>query len=265
MAAWPLCRASMLKYLAGRSGHLEHLADTSHKCLAVKSPHHRSGDSWRFGSAFLAVVALLTFLTACGDGGPMPKYTSNAPSTDPDASAAVDAGDVCPAFDAKFRDAHKTCESDGDCQAVLVAVSCNGSKKVFGVAVDQREDFDRCLPMPSASRACPSQVSPTRAEDGRVPVKADASDVVAHCIARTCQARIDDRPCGDTTCHAGELCVARQMSGAIETECLPNPCGEKALDCTCAESVCQVHSDKLRMCAVEQVEDSDVFCKTVLR
>jgi hypothetical protein len=286
-----LYRASMPKYLAGSSAQPERLAHTSHKWIAAQLPHHPSGDSCGrleavaraisrmfmtcscvvplrsvtshlpSGSACAAVVALLTFVTACGDGS----QTSRSTARKPKPPVEVDAGESCPSFDADYRDEHKACQADADCETVLVQVSCSGTDKVFGVAIDLREDFDRCAPTADGFSSCIGKPSPTRAEDGRSSSKADGSDAVARCIAGKCQARIEERQCGEKVCRAGELCVAFQGSaGLLEYECAPNPC-TSMLDCTCAEPVCKLHSDQLRTCAIDQIAESDVFCKTVRR
>jgi hypothetical protein len=234
----------------------------THFCLA---PLHSVTSQVRSCSAAATVVALLTFLAACGDGSETSKSSATNPPKRPAPAAEVDAGESCPSFDADYRDEHKACQTDEDCEAVLVQVSCSGTEKIFGVASELREDFDRCAPTAESFRYCTAQRSPTRAEDGRSSATADGSDAVARCVAGQCQARIEARPCGDAVCRAGELCVAWQSTaGLLEQECMPNPCSS-LLDCTCAASVCTQRTDELRTCAIEQVAESDVFCKTVRR
>jgi hypothetical protein len=201
---------------------------------------------FRSGAAPGAVVALLTFVAACGDASQTSKSSATNPRKKPEPPVEVDAGESCPLFDVDYRDQHKACQVDADCEAVLVQVSCSGTDKVFGVATELREEFDR-------------------AEDGRSSTKPDGSDAAARCIAGKCQSRIEERTCGDAVCRGGALCVAFQDSaGTLEYECAPNPC-TSMLDCECATPVCELHSDQLRMCAIDRVADADVFCKTVRR
>ena len=213
------------------------------------------------GSTSATVVALLTILTACGTG----PETGRSPSRNPDSSIEVDAGDICPSFDSEYRDAHKGCDVDADCEPALVRVSCTGTNKLFGVASDLREDFDRCAPAADNYKRCKGGPSPTRAEDGRPTTKPDGSDAVVRCVAGKCQSRIEDRPCGGKVCHAGELCVASQNSeGVVESVCTSNPC-TSVLDCKCAEPVCKLRTDRVRICAIDQISESDVFCKAEQR
>ncbi|MGC4087000.1 MAG: hypothetical protein QM756_03685 [Polyangiaceae bacterium] len=60
--------------------------------------------------------------------------------------------------------------------------------------------------------------------------------------------------CGDKglKCGAGELCV-EQSNFALTYSCVKNPCGDKAVDCSCAASACGGTS-----CA--SVEASTVKC-----
>jgi hypothetical protein len=178
-------------------------------------------------------------------------------------AAVVDAGESCPTFDPDYRDEYKACQVDADCEAVLVQVSCSGTRRSFGVATALRDLFDHCAPTADSFRACGTKASPTRTEDGRSSAKVDASDAVARCIAGMCQTRIEERECGDKVCHGGQLCLAYQGSnGLVAYECADNPC-TGVLDCTCAESACKLGDNQLRMCAVDQVAESDVFCRPV--
>ncbi|MFZ5889883.1 MAG: hypothetical protein ACOY0T_02355 [Myxococcota bacterium] len=39
-------------------------------------------------------------------------------------------------------------------------------------------------------------------------------------------------------CDAGELCVSTSTSAGLSYKCAANPCGDKAVDCSCAASAC---------------------------
>ncbi|HKU44086.1 MAG TPA: hypothetical protein VJR89_38260 [Polyangiales bacterium] len=208
-------------------------------------------------------VVVAVMLAACSGAETSKSTAKSPPRRTP--RVDVDAGETCPSFDDRYVEAYKACDVDADCEAVAVQLNCSGTKAVYGVAIDLREDFDRCAPTDYPK--CNAQPLPTRAEDQRPSAKADASDVHARCIEGMCQTRIEERECGSngTVCRAGELCVALlNDAGLMEYTCTPNPC-QGELSCACAEPVCKLRSDALRTCTFDRVEDSDVFCKTVPR
>lgn len=246
------------------------MADVSHRCESgfLLHVHHRSmiGVSITgspHSRSFHAAVFALLLGSACGgeDGSP---YTQGPRNTD---RRAVEEPPPCPAFNARYRDQFKACQVDEDCGSLPVKVTCAGSLKVYGVAVEDADAFEECLPeFPPLN--CNLPLEAPRAEDGRVSSDDDLLDIAAHCVENKCQARIDERPCGKTglVCTDGQLCVALQNTdGAIEYDCATNPCSGSELDCQCAESVCQMRTDAERMCAIDRVTDSDVYCKTVRR
>lgn len=189
------------------------------------------------------------------------------PAKDPDPLEVEDAGMQCDRFNENYRAEFKACEVDADCEAVDVEFGCRAQHGVYGVAKVDRAEFDRCLPKPELLRPCQTGRSPTRAEDGRA-VAEDLFGVHARCISGSCRTGIEEKRCGSTekVCAKGQLCVAfLNAMGLTQYACADNPCVDQPLDCKCAEPVCSVPGEQLRMCAVELIEDSDVFCKAVSR
>jgi hypothetical protein len=193
-----------------------------------------------------------------------PRTTSASKKTDRRA-ARDPVKPACGEFDDEYRAAFKACDADADCEAVPVQVSCAGTYRVFGVASADLEGFLDCTPY-YGLELCPGQALPTRAEDGRVSSNEKRDDVEARCVEGKCQTHVATRPCGTNgkICNGGDLCVSSQGSaGALEYECIANPCAGKPLDCKCAEPVCQQGAGEAKMCAVDRVTESDVFCKAV--
>jgi hypothetical protein len=204
------------------------------------------------------LLLLLTVSTGCKS-----EETAFKPSSDPKRPRQVeDAGPQCPIFDARYRSQFKACNEDADCEVAEVEFGCAGKRGVYGVSSAAREDFDECVPQAESLRPC-SHPAPTRAEDNRV-VRPELSGVEAHCIEGACQTRVGERPCGsgDLICTRSQLCVSFLSTlGVPQFTCVDNPCGADTLDCTCAEPVCVAAGMEQHTCAVDQIEDSDVFCK----
>jgi len=180
------------------------------------------------------------------------------PATDPDARS-------CPPFNARYRDAFKSCSTDADCEIVTFRSRCD-SIRAYAIASAELDAFYECAP---TSDDCDVAVTSGRAEDGRRIGDLDAfSDVAARCVAGSCEARVERRSCGskDKVCGAGELCIALLNSAGLrEHFCATNPCEGEALDCACAQPACVGFDDHKRVCAIQEIEETDVFCKTELR
>ncbi len=209
-----------------------------------------------------SLFLLLTVSAGCSGG----RETGTAPSRDRPKPEPEDAGMQCPKFDEDYRDEFKACTSDDDCELADVPFGCDMQHGVYGVAKAVREEFDRCLPNPDELRACRIKPPILRAEDGRV-ASEDLHDVRARCVRGECRTRVEGRTCGtETVCTGIQLCVSYQDAmGVTQFSCMDNLCGDNPLDCKCAESLCVVPGDAMRMCATEQVETSDVYCKLVRR
>jgi hypothetical protein len=212
-----------------------------------------------------SLALLLTGIVGCANGDGREMRT--APAIDPKPAEVEDAGMQCDKFDDDYRAEFNACEVDDDCEAVAVEFGCRAQLGVYGVATADRAEFDRCLPKAESLRACKSAPPPMRAEDGRVAAP-DLFGVHPRCTSGRCRARIEEQHCGptDKVCANRQLCISfLDAMGVTQYECLDNPCGDKPLECTCAEPVCSAPADQLRACAVELVETSDVFCKTISR
>jgi hypothetical protein len=228
------------------------------------APSHYSPVHLHNTAVWASLAILLTVSSGCSGS-----ETDKRPATKPSARVEeMDAGQQCERFDEDYRDAFKACTVDEDCEVADVEFSCHGAHGVFGVAKADRDEFDRCLPDPAKLRACPQGVVPVaRADDGRVPAP-DLRDLHARCVAGSCRAQIEDRSCGssENICTGTQLCISFQDAmGATQFQCTDNPCGPQKLDCECAESVCSGPADKLRMCAVDLIDNADVYCKIVRR
>jgi hypothetical protein len=213
-------------------------------------------------SASLAL--LLSLSTACSGN----ETTTTDPANKPRPRVEEDAGMRCEAFDDDYRDAFKGCAVDDDCETRDVEFTCRGAHGAFGVAKSDREEFDRCLPDATKLRGCANGLVPaTRAEDGRV-AASDLKDVHARCIEGSCQTRIEDRSCGSSerVCAGTQLCISFQDAmGVTQFQCTDNKCVGAKLDCECVGKVCDLAADKPRVCAVDLIQESDVFCKVELR
>jgi hypothetical protein len=234
----------------------------TYRCIAPNRDSHVHLPNRAVSATALAV--LLTVSVGCArDGG---QEIATRPAKDPIASEVEDAGMQCPKFDDDYRSDFKGCVVDGDCEVADVEFGCRGKRGIYGVATATRDEFDRCLPNTDLLRTCSTR-SITRAEDGRVTAP-DLHDVHARCIEASCQARIEERICGssETVCAANQLCTSYQDAmGLTQFVCLDNPCLNQRLDCKCAAPVCSVPADRMRSCAVDLIEDSDVYCKAILR
>lgn len=210
-------------------------------------------------------ASLLLFLTVSA-GCSSDRETGSAPSRDRP-KQEPDAGMQCPAFNDDYRDEFKACASDDECELADVPFGCNMKHGVYGVAKAVRAEFDRCVPNPDELEDCTTKPPILRAEDGRV-ASDDLSDVRARCVRGECRARVEDRACGTTgtVCTGIQLCVSYQDAmGVTQFTCMDNLCGDRPLDCSCAESLCVVPGDAMRMCATKEIVTSDLYCKVVLR
>jgi hypothetical protein len=211
-----------------------------------------------------SLALLLTVSVGCASDG---REMRTAPAKDPKPREVDDAGMQCDRFDDDYRAAFRACEVDDDCEAVDVEFGCRAKHAVYGVAKVDRAEFDLCLPKPESLRACQGGPPPTRAEDGRAAAP-ELFDVHARCISGSCRARVEEKRCGspEKVCASGQLCVSYlDATGLTQFECLDNPCLDQPLDCECASSVCIALTDQVRMCAVDLIDTSDVFCKAIGR
>jgi len=209
-----------------------------------------------------AVSTSLFLLLAIGIGCKGDE-TDTKRATDPKPRKVVDAGPQCVPFDAAYRDDFKVCEVDADCEVAEVEFGCQGKRGVYGVATADREEFNECVPDAESLSACMGRQAPARAEDKRVAAP-DLANVEARCVEGSCQTRITERPCGspELVCTRVQLCVSfLNAMGVPQFTCVDNPCGNKPLDCECADPVCVAAGEGVHACAAGQVEDSDVFCK----
>lgn len=209
-----------------------------------------------------ASASLLSLLLLIASGCKTDE-TRHAPAKDADPPEVEDAGMQCPAFNADYRNDFKACNADADCEIASLEYGCRERHGVFGVASSEREAFDECAPKSDDLPACQGRVLPARAEDNRV-LAPDRQNVEARCYMHQCQSRLTERPCGgpDKICSRSQLCMSFQDAMGLPAYlCVDNPCGNGPLNCDCADPVCVSAGDGIYTCAVDQVEDSDVYCK----
>ena len=210
-------------------------------------------------TSFSASMFVLFFGVACAPdedryATAMPRNTDRDPAEEPS----------CPAFDARYRDDFKACEIDADCTTVPVVVTCAGTEEAYGVATELVDAFLECTPR-RVGRVCQASRRPTEAEDGRPSASETLDDVEVRCRSGMCQTRIARRACGleGTVCEDGKLCVGFQTAtNVVDYACAENPCEGGEIDCECAEELC-TRPDRDRMCVVDGVTDSDVYCRTI--
>lgn len=226
-------------------------------------PTYRAHVPLRNAAVSTSLALLLTVSFSCAR-----EETGRAPATRPRRPVVEDAGRQCPPFDAAYRDQFKACSVDADCEVAEVALGCRGKRGVYGVATAERDAFDSCAPEEDLLPACSGVHPPnTRAEDGRNAAP-DRHDVEVRCNAGSCQSHIGERQCGsaDLVCTQAQVCVSfLNLMGLTQFTCQTNLCGNQPLDCECVGSVCVAAGEGFHTCAVEQVVDSDVFCKRELR
>ncbi len=213
------------------------------------------------GSHVITLIALV-LASACASDDEPPEF-ARRPRDTTDRQPSTDPADRCPSFDSEYRDRFKACEIDEDCAAVEVYTRCN-QRRIYATATGEQEAFLKCAPKRPGT--CTAEDMPTRAEDGRTTFE-DLSNVHVRCLEGMCRSRVEERACGatDQTCGVGELCVSLMgTDGELEFVCTENPCEGESLACECAEPVCE-SEDRLRTCAIDQVIDSDVYCKNVQR
>lgn len=155
------------------------------------------------------------------------------------------------------------CEVDDDCTTGQRVTDCCGTTLVTGVAIDQEAAFDEAalecaLLYPACG--CPTPAHPLT-DDGRWLTSGDA---LVACVDGQCKSAVGQRPCGESTCPAGEICVVTTtVTGPSETRefsCEENPCEAEPLDCTCADPVCDLGDGRLRLCTPLS-EEADILCQ----
>jgi hypothetical protein len=165
---------------------------------------------------------------------------------------------------------------DADCETVAYRPNCCPAQQIVGVSHTDADQVQACAdeaPAPCNSNSCAGR--PDRAEDGRA-VQTDFSNVSVHCVDNACQTSVAKRACGNSlTCEADEVCVIYvNVPGSAPPDpdsgenalftyaCQKNSCGDKRLDCSCAQALCDARADVPRRCAVDftQASQSDVFC-----
>ena len=239
----------------------------------LRVPTQRSHlNSWLFGA--LLVVA-------CGDGESLkkvsvsvtPKDTEQTDAAVDDAASTEPTSSVC-TLPAAQVSSHRECSRDADCEAVTYRPDCCATETVVGVEASFAPQVREC-PQATENICKSCTVKPTRAQDGRI--AADA-DVVARCVAGTCRTAVTTRKCGKALrCLPDEVCVATQnVPGSIvdagntgdnalfSYSCIYNPC-KGALDCSCAQPLCERQMDAIRRCEIEFSDDADVTCGAVPR
>jgi hypothetical protein len=210
---------------------------------------------------------------ACGSDTP-PKYAPVIEVMEPAEPGLVDAGPPAPSIctiNTGYLATRKSCEADADCELVTYRPTCCANQSITAVASGSAEEVRTCAAQgPIVCGRCAS--TPTRAEDGRVSIAADGSDVIAECIAGTCQSSVGRRGCGThQNCKSSEVCVsyegatdlvAPDLDGGdnalLTYVCRPNPC-PGVLDCSCAKPLCGTGGAALA-CEIERNADSDVAC-----
>ena len=156
-----------------------------------------------------------------------------------------------------------TCSDDDECTTGQRVTDCCGTTLVTGVAIEQEAAFyevalECALAYPACG--CPSPAHPLT-DDGRWLTSGEA---LVACIDGQCQTAVGERPCGESTCAVGEICIlATTVTGPSETRefsCIENPCEGEPLDCTCAEAVCDLGDGRSRLCTPVQ-EEADILCE----
>lgn len=156
-----------------------------------------------------------------------------------------------------------SCEVDDDCTTGQRVTDCCGTTLVTGVAVDQEAAFyevalECALLYPACG--CPSPAHPLT-DDGRWLTSGEA---LVACVDGQCKTAVGERPCGESTCAAGEICVvSTTVTGPSETRefsCEENPCEAEPFDCTCADSVCNLGDGRSRLCT-PLAEEADILCE----
>lgn len=233
-------------------------------CVSVRGPARVSVSSEAKRVSLLLLIGLFAGAASCGSEDA--KWVS---IRKPPKMAPEDAGSHCPPFDTTYVEGHKACASDDDCEVIPVRWKCC-TETLVGIASELRADFDACDPSrpgePPPECTCDSEL--VRAEDQRLSTLADHADTEVVCLAGRCQTRVTARSCAELgSCAKGELCVGYQSAKpgvAVEHQCVFNPCSD-LLSCECAQDVCTNLSEQERSCAIDDVVDSDVFCKIVRR
>jgi hypothetical protein len=197
------------------------------------------------------------------------------PATDGDGGPAGSSTATCTITPQWLRP-YKACTVDADCETVAYRQTCCPAQQIVGVSHTDADQVQACADQAAApcnNSSCAGR--PDRAEDGRA-VQTDFSDVTVHCVDNACQTAVAERACGKSlTCEAGEVCVIYQNvpgsapplpdsgeNALFSYACAKNSCGDKHLDCSCAQALCDSRADVPRRCAVDftQASQSDVFC-----
>lgn len=213
-------------------------------------------------------------VAGCGGGDGHPAYTGVAVPSEPDARtqpSQIDSPNARCRIDERYLADYKQCAVDTDCELIAYHPTCCTTRKLAGIARRDHETVTACLAAERPRCACDEE--PERAEDGRV-ASADATTVIAQCVAGRCMSHVDMRDCGrNKVCAPTELCVVygnvpgsplEEDAGPGENvlvsyQCEPNPCSGE-LSCDCAQDVCAQRDDALRKCELERSSDADIAC-----
>jgi len=160
--------------------------------------------------------------------------------------------------------AFSSCEENADCVSGQRVTDCCGTTLVTGVAIGQEEAFSdlalECSLLYPAC-GCPSPAYPLT-DDGRWLTTGEA---FVSCVDGQCKTQVPERPCGETTCDLGEICVrSSTVTGPTQSDdysCVANPCADEALDCSCAQAACELGDGRSRLCSVSLGETSDILCE----
>jgi hypothetical protein len=174
-----------------------------------------------------------------------------------------------------FLDARKACDVDADCAMVSYHPTCCENVHVVGVNKDKVDEVSTCdMQGPPACRC--EDTPPNRTDDGRATLDPMFADVSLACVDHECRSEIAKRSCGKShVCMPNEVCVTYGLAeGEPQPEppspgdnsylayvCVPNPCADSELTCTCAQAACDARGGGVtRKCEIELNTDSDVAC-----
>lgn len=164
-------------------------------------------------------------------------------------SGSGGAGSVC-----TFDDGYFDCVEEEDCETLEYTSDCCGTRSVVGVNRNQLAALETVASACSATfPACGCAGPPYPVtQDGRF--VSPGAEAGARCTMRRCESYLRTRPCGDSSCVEGELCVGYVSttgpSESTERVCVPSPC-EFPLDCTCGQALCDERTDRNRSCFVQ--------------
>jgi hypothetical protein len=201
------------------------------------------------------------------------------PATDSDGGPSAQHSAALCTITPQWLRPHKECSVDADCETVAYRPTCCPAQQIVGVSHTDADLVQACAdeaPAPCNNNKCSGY--PDRAEDGRA-VQTDFSDVAVHCVDHACRTAVTKRACGKSrTCETDEVCViyrnipgsAPPIPGSGENAlftyaCEKNSCGDKRLNCSCAQPLCDSRTDAPRRCAVDltTASEADVYCNLV--